>query len=135
MRDDLNQTIKAAEKDVVCGMTVDPDRAAAQSAHNGRTFHFCSKGCAAKFAAAPEKYLDAPAALAHGNDFVVPSAETSSSNTALPGQVPGLKPRTAAEYICPMDPEVSQDHPGACPKCGMALEPAVPIQPESRVEY
>ena len=34
-----------------------------------------------------------------------------------------------------MDPQVHQNHPGACPKCGMALEPAVPIQPASRVEY
>ena len=38
-------------------------------------------------------------------------------------------------YICPMDPEVSQDHPGACPKCGMALEPAVPLAPATRIEY
>src|SRR6184192_2418648 len=26
-------------------------------------------------------------------------------------------------YICPMHPEIEQDHPGACPKCGMTLEP------------
>jgi P-type Cu+ transporter len=135
MPNDAEHHIKTAEKDPVCGMTVNPSRAAAQSVHNGSTFYFCSKGCAAKFAAAPEKYLDAPAPSAHGNDFVVPSAEITSPNTAPPRQVPGIKQRTAAEYICPMDPEVSQDHPGACPKCGMALEPAVPIQPESRVEY
>jgi P-type Cu+ transporter len=135
MPDELNEPTKTLEKDPVCGMTVNPDRAAAQSVHNGSTFYFCSKGCAAKFAASPEKYLNASAPSAHRNDFVVPSAEITSSNTAPPRQVPGLKQRTAAEYICPMDPEVSQDHPGACPKCGMALEPSVPIQPESRVEY
>lgn len=135
MPDELKKPIKTMEKDPVCGMTVDPDRAAAQSARNGKTFYFCSKGCAAKFAAAPEKYQDAPAASAHRNDFVVPSAEVTSSHTTPPKQVPGLKQRTAAEYICPMDPEVHQDHPGACPKCGMALEPAIPIQPASRIEY
>jgi len=43
--------------------------------------------------------------------------------------------RLAAEYICPMDPEVSQDHPGACPKCGMALERAAGSAPATRVEY
>jgi len=26
-------------------------------------------------------------------------------------------------YTCPMHPEIEQDHPGACPKCGMTLEP------------
>ena len=34
-----------------------------------------------------------------------------------------------------MDPEVIQDHPGACPKCGMALEPAIPLAPATRIEY
>jgi P-type Cu+ transporter len=135
MPNDAEHHMKTAEKDPVCGMTVNPSRAAAQSVHNGSTFYFCSKGCAAKFAATPEKYLVPSAPAAHTNDFVVPSAEFTSSNTPPSMQVPGLKQRTAAEYICPMDPEVSQDHPGACPKCGMALEPAVPIQPESRIEY
>ena len=41
----------------------------------------------------------------------------------------------AAQYICPMDPEVSQDHPGACPKCGMALERAAGSAPATRIEY
>ena len=106
-----------------------------RSARDGKTFYFCSRSCATKFAAAPEKYLGAPVASAHRNDFVVPSAEVTSSNTVPPTQVSGLKQRTAAEYICPMDPEVNQDHPGACPKCGIALEPSIPIQPESHVEY
>lgn len=34
-----------------------------------------------------------------------------------------LQPTSRTEYVCPMHPEVVQDHPGACPKCGMALEP------------
>src|SRR5690606_1599190 len=29
-------------------------------------------------------------------------------------------------FTCPMHPEVRQDHPGTCPKCGMALEPEMP---------
>ena len=29
----------------------------------------------------------------------------------------------SATYTCPMHPEVRQPSPGACPKCGMTLEP------------
>ena len=43
--------------DPVCGMTVDPARAAGSVAHNGTTYYFCSKHCVEKFRAAPEKYL------------------------------------------------------------------------------
>ena len=43
--------------DPVCGMMVDPDRAAGHVEHLGTAYHFCSKGCVAKFTADPEKYL------------------------------------------------------------------------------
>lgn len=36
---------------------------------------------------------------------------------------PAWKPTVTTIYTCPMHPEVKQDHPGDCPKCGMALEP------------
>ncbi|MBL8211916.1 MAG: cadmium-translocating P-type ATPase [Bryobacterales bacterium] len=89
----------AMVKDPVCHMDVYPPNAAGSHAHNGTTYYFCSKGCVAKFAADPEKYLTPPKP---------PTAE-----------------ELTAEYICPMDPEVSQIGPGTCPKCGMALEPKV----------
>ena len=41
----------------------------------------------------------------------------------------------AGKYICPMCPSVEQDTPGSCPKCGMALEPAVPQQAKSKTQY
>jgi P-type Cu+ transporter len=44
------------EKDVVCGMQVDPAKAAGKSQHNGKTYYFCSKSCKAKFDADPDKY-------------------------------------------------------------------------------
>src|SRR6202453_5280260 len=44
-------------KDPVCGMTVDPAKAAATMEHRGANFHFCSQGCADKFRSDPEKYL------------------------------------------------------------------------------
>ena len=38
-------------------------------------------------------------------------------------------------YTCPMHPEIRQEQPGDCPKCGMALEPVTPQKPESGVRY
>ena len=43
--------------DPVCGMMVDPDRAAIHVEHNGKAYYFCSKGCGARFTADPEKYV------------------------------------------------------------------------------
>jgi P-type Cu+ transporter len=43
--------------------------------------------------------------------------------------------RKSAAYVCPMDPEVREKQPGPCPKCGMALEPEMPLAPSIRVEY
>ncbi|MES2972327.1 MAG: heavy metal translocating P-type ATPase [Pseudomonadota bacterium] len=101
-----------ALKDPVCGMTV-----TAQSQHalqlEGKRVYFCSAGCKAKFSANPAKYLAAPASLA------APSPVTTEA------------PVAGAIYTCPMHPEVRQDHPGACPKCGMALEPEMPTLDDS----
>jgi Cu+-exporting ATPase len=83
--------------DPVCGMTVDPAKSPHYAEHDGRVFHFCSAGCRAKFEADPERYLAA-----------------RKADAAAPGTI----------YTCPMHPEVRQVGPGACPICGMALEPA-----------
>jgi Cu+-exporting ATPase len=45
------------EKDVVCGMQVDPTKAAATSEYNGRTYYFCAKACKIKFDANPGQYV------------------------------------------------------------------------------
>jgi Cu+-exporting ATPase len=87
-------------KDPVCGMAVDPHKAAHRLEHDGRTYYFCAQRCKEKFQADPQRYLEPPAA---------PS--------------PGL---AGAIYTCPMHPEVQQVGPGHCPKCGMALEPMMP---------
>ena len=88
-------------KDPVCGMTVTPE-SPHRHEHAGRTYFFCGEKCRAKFAASPLKYLAPEPAVA-------------------PAPAPA-----ATVYRCPMHPEVRQDHPGACPKCGMALEPELP---------
>lgn len=93
-----------ALKDPVCGMTVTAE-AKHSHAHEGHTFYFCSAGCKTKFSIEPHKYLTpATSTIAHSS---IPVPE---------GTV----------YTCPMHPEVRQDHPGDCPKCGMALEPELP---------
>jgi Cu+-exporting ATPase len=81
-------------------MTKDPicgmtvDEASALSAErDGQTFYFCGDHCR-------QKFLSTPATVEKEE-----------------------KPQGKALYTCPMHPEVEQDHPGACPKCGMALEP------------
>jgi Cu+-exporting ATPase len=103
------------EHDPVCGMKVDPLKAAASVEHEGAKTYFCSQGCAAKFRAAPEKYLKAK-----------PDAAPSHSQA-------NTEPQT--EYTCPMHPEIKQPGPGNCPKCGMALEPATVTAPAKRTEY
>src|SRR3954465_11136659 len=90
----------AAVIDPVCGMTVDPHATPHRHTHRGHPYYFCSAGCRRKFAADPGKYL-APA-------------------TSKTGPVP-----EGSIYTCPMHPEVLKVGPGACPICGMALEPDV----------
>lgn len=86
----------ATRKDPVCGMTVSMT-SPLQHSFEGVMYYFCSEHCLHKFQAQPQQYLQ-PAA----------------------SQKP---PKKGDIYTCPMHPEVVQDHPGACPKCGMALEP------------
>ena len=108
------------EHDVVCGMQVDPRRAAATSELDGKTYYFCCAGCKAKFDAEPARYL-------------TERHETPSLLQISPASGKAHRGATAAApedgYTCPMDPEVRQPGPGACPKCGMALEPVTVTLP------
>jgi Cu+-exporting ATPase len=74
-------------------MTVDPATAKWTSTADGETVYFCAPGCKAKF-------------------------DAQSPSTPAPRQ-----PNIPTTYTCPMHPEVVRDAPGACPICGMALEP------------
>ena len=99
-------------KDPVCQMDVEPGSVAGTHVHSGKTYYFCSAWCAQKFKEAPELYLD-PAA---------PAASTPSSTVASPATA---RHSSDSVYTCPMHPEIRQKGPGACPICGMALEPLV----------
>jgi Cu+-exporting ATPase len=94
------QQKSAGVRDPVCGMTVDPRQAAASAVYRGQTYYFCSKGCAAKFQADPEKYL-------------------RPATAPEPMHLEAL----SVEYTCPMHPQIRHIGPGSCPICGMALEP------------
>ena len=108
--------VAAAAIDPVCGMTVDPETAAGSSRVGGRTFYFCSKSCKQKFNENPGAY-----GVAVPQTAPPPKAAPPSSSGAI--------------YTCPMDPEVRQKGPGACPKCGMALEPESITAPASKTEW
>jgi P-type Cu+ transporter len=94
-RSDLDQRHMAT--DPVCGMMVDLHAGKPTYEYKGETHYFCSEGCRTKFAKEPERYLD---------------------KKGEPEPLP-----KGALYTCPMHPEVVQEGPGPCPKCGMALEP------------
>jgi P-type Cu+ transporter len=85
--------------DPVCGMRVKPAKTSHRYAHDGHTYYFCCAGCRRKFIADPEKYR--------------PGAFAEAAEPQLSGAI----------YTCPMHPQIRQAGPGACPICGMALEP------------
>ena len=89
-------------KDPVCGMSVKITDTSRKHDHQGETYHFCGEKCRTRFKADPYFYL--------------------SGNAKIRGKL-AVK---GVSYTCPMDPEVVQDTPGTCPKCGMALEPMTP---------
>jgi Cu+-exporting ATPase len=96
--------------DPVCGMTIGPADAVGRVDHKGQPYYFCNESCLERFEAAPDSFLG-------GGRASVPLAPPGTS------------------YICPMDAEIRQPGPGACPKCGMALEPDLSTVPVILVEY
>ncbi|RPI23053.1 MAG: heavy metal translocating P-type ATPase [Acidobacteria bacterium] len=101
--------------DPVCGMTISTDEAVGTHKHEGKTYYFCSNQCLERFREDPESFL-APGA-------------SSRDEVTLEKTGPGTI------YTCPMHPEIRQGEPGACPKCGMALEPETAAAPATRVEW
>jgi len=137
-----NVPADALQKDPVCGMTVDPSHAKATHEHAGRTYYFCCLGCKEKFSAAPAKYLTAKtlsgiAPMSAHPVQIAPAAGHGASQAFVKVAPASAAARKAAvnEYTCPMDPEVRQQGPGDCPKCGMALEPLVALLPATKTEY
>jgi Cu+-exporting ATPase len=138
--------LPATSIDPVCGMTVTTDSPHVHE-HHGEPVYFCCAGCKAKFIADPERYIEVavgvepmalltapsrlledthPAVHAHADG----GATAQSHGRGVPVRSPAPPP-PGTIYTCPMHPEVRQDGPGACPKCGMALEPELPSVDEA----
>ena len=90
-------------RDPVCGMSIDPAATPHRAAHAGHSYSFCGARCLERFAAEPERFLK---------------------------RAPASDSATGTTWTCPMHPEIARDGPGACPICGMALEPMTPVAGE-----
>jgi len=91
-------------RDPVCGMSVDPARTPHRAEHDGQSYFFCGTRCRERFIAEPARYVSEK-----------PMQEQATAGT---------------QWTCPMHPEIIRDAPGACPICGMALEPLTPVTGE-----
>src|SRR5947207_611269 len=101
------------ERDPVCGMSVDPQKAAAKVEHAGKTYFFCAPGCARRFEKEPEKYLRAmQAPAAEGASAAAPVSKPLPVGIASPAaQMPAAKIGSKKQgepvrYTCPMHPEI-----------------------------
>ena len=123
------------ERDPVCAMQVNPETAKYTYTHDGKTYYFCCGHCVEKFKAAPENYLNksVPTGLVTLGmpSLTRPVGKVETTRDATNPKAHGEK---QTFFVCPMCPEVHEPKPGACPSCGMALEPEMPLA-ESHVEY
>ncbi len=142
------------ERDPVCGMNVNPATAKHVHEYDGNKYYFCCAGCGEKFKANPQGYLNQgnlnppapkssplvilgmpapkPPAAAHMHGIAISRAPEAGPTPDAQGprtEVESRKPEAGSpiSYVCPMCPEVRQSKPGACPSCGMALEPEMPV--------
>ncbi len=102
-------------KDPICQMDVTPENAAGSFEYEGKTYYFCSTYCLDLFSKNPDQFV---------GDDEHSHREMEPENQRL----------SAGSYFCPMDPEIVQDEPGFCPKCGMSLE-KTPVLSDTKIEY
>ncbi|HEY0592442.1 MAG TPA: heavy metal translocating P-type ATPase, partial [Thermoanaerobaculia bacterium] len=111
--------------DPVCGMWIDPGKAAGTSEYLGETIYFCNPRCKEKFDAEPERYMKPGSGSGTG-------AGAGKQQTTDNSQQPT---GGAGAWVCPMCPEVRESKPGPCPSCGMALERETPAPLASKTEW
>jgi Cu+-exporting ATPase len=135
-------------------MTVDPGTAKHRLEHSGKPYHFCCAPCLEKFRANPSHYLSPrpvadsgmhsgmPPGMPSGMQMIsiapasaprTPEARSASVQPVRPSHT-GVTIAGQNAYVCPMCPEVRAARPGACPRCGMTLEPEL-LAGATRVEY
>src|ERR1700733_4332643 len=115
------------ERDPVCGMNVNPATAEHISQYDGDNYYFCCAACAHKFKAEPQKYLSQKSLEPSG-------LVTLGSGPQLASPRPEPEQSGKVSFVCPMCPEVRESRAGACPSCGMSLEPEIPSV-SARTEY
>ena len=109
--------------DPVCGMKVQPDRAAGSLAHAGTTYYFCSKHCLHAFTTDPARYVAKASPSCHAGHASHGSGHAMQQGAYQRSGKSAAPAPAAARYTCPMHPEILRDGPGDCPICGMALVP------------
>jgi Cu+-exporting ATPase len=90
--------------DPVCHMEIEEEDSVGTVEYQGTTYHFCAESCLERFKENPAQFLGP-------EPYAAPPPVVAEGQTV--------------QYTCPMHPEVVRDGPGACPICGMALEPMV----------
>ena len=133
-------TPDSSATDPVCGMTVDPRTAKWSEQLGGETYYFCSESCLAKFRRDPAAFVDrydrlASAGAASVDDHDDAHIRDDPRIARAPAGRPSASKLDGPVFTCPMHPEVRQIGPGACPKCGMALEPLEVAVPATAIEY
>ncbi|GBE09304.1 silver exporting P-type ATPase [bacterium BMS3Abin11] len=113
-------------KDPVCGMDV-TEGSEHKSQYDGEDYYFCSASCKGKFDNKPTDYIHKHEVNGQHDHSEHECHHAEKGNVG--------KADDSNIYTCPMHPEVEQQGPGACPKCGMALEPKnIPLV-ATRTEY
>ncbi len=111
--------------DPVCGMTVDAATARGGTlVHGGVEYGFCSAHCRAEFERDSGRYASGAPEAGVGAEHAHACCGGGASASVPPASATPADP--TALYTCPMHPEIEQQGPGACPLCGMALEPKMP---------
>lgn len=94
--------------------------------YQGKTYFFCSRACRDKFTQSPEEILSRPPHTGHGMKMEGMDMPMHHHGDTDRPSLPTAPDSPGAVYTCPMHPQIRQDHPGACPICGMTLEPLLP---------
>lgn len=138
-------------RDPVCGMTVDPRASEHSTEHEEVKYYFCNLVCRSRFEKMPDGYItdtDVVCGMtvnrAHcqhmtrvdGEQFYFCSSTCEDGFNAEPDRYRGAGPTpppvpAGTQFTCPMDPDIIRNEPGACPICGMALEPMGLPDPDS----
>ena len=118
-KDPINEN---ALKDPVCGMNITQD-STYHHEYEAKKYYFCSQKCQSKFISDPKLYI-LNLEKSKNIEKTIGHHHSSNNSSLVPINQKNIDNGTL--YTCPMHPEIRQDHPGNCPKCGMALEPLLP---------